>query len=153
MKRTVCILLECFLFCWKFIRKSVLDYFSLYKMTSKPTMFSCHLVGCSLIKPHTQPRVALLNWTSRFITSSNLLSALYVRSRLLFEIHKNIGTRGFITRKQKNSSNNMLPHWALNPGLWFQVQHYPFWTNLKFACKTETLGSLDFMLYYSNWII
>ena len=26
--------------------------------------------------------------------------------------------------------------------LWFQVQHYPFWTNLAFACKTETLGSL-----------
>ena len=26
--------------------------------------------------------------------------------------------------------------------LWFQVQHYPFYTNLTFACKTETLGSL-----------
>ena len=26
--------------------------------------------------------------------------------------------------------------------LWFQVQHYPFWTNLACACKTETLGSL-----------
>ena len=26
--------------------------------------------------------------------------------------------------------------------LWFQVQHYPFWTNLTFVCKTETLGSL-----------
>ena len=25
---------------------------------------------------------------------------------------------------------------------WFQVQHSPFWTNLAFACKTETLGSL-----------
>ena len=25
---------------------------------------------------------------------------------------------------------------------WFQVQHSPFWTNLTFACKTETLGSL-----------
>ena len=25
--------------------------------------------------------------------------------------------------------------------LWFQVQHSPFWTNLVFACKTETLGS------------
>ena len=26
--------------------------------------------------------------------------------------------------------------------LWFQVQNYPFWTNLAFACKTETIGSL-----------
>ena len=26
--------------------------------------------------------------------------------------------------------------------LWLQVQHYPFYTNLTFACKTETLGSL-----------
>ena len=26
--------------------------------------------------------------------------------------------------------------------LWFQVQHYPFYTYLTFACKTETLGSL-----------
>ena len=26
--------------------------------------------------------------------------------------------------------------------LWFQVQYSPFWTNLAFACKTETLGSL-----------
>ena len=25
---------------------------------------------------------------------------------------------------------------------WFQVKHYPFHTNLTFACKTETLGSL-----------
>ena len=24
----------------------------------------------------------------------------------------------------------------------FQVQHSPFWTNMVFTCKTETLGSL-----------
>ena len=40
----------------------------------------------------------------------------------------------------------MLPAEGIEPGplinLWFQVQHYPFWTNLAFACKTETLGSL-----------
>ena len=30
----------------------------------------------------------------------------------------------------------------------FQVQHSPFWTNLAFAYKTETLGSFYiFMLY------
>ena len=26
--------------------------------------------------------------------------------------------------------------------LWFQVQHYPFWANWVFVCKTETLESL-----------
>ena len=26
--------------------------------------------------------------------------------------------------------------------LWFQVQHAPFYTNVAFACKTETLSSL-----------
>ena len=26
--------------------------------------------------------------------------------------------------------------------LWFQFQHYPFWTKLTFACKTETLDPL-----------
>ena len=28
--------------------------------------------------------------------------------------------------------------------LWYQVQHSPLYTNLTFACKTETLGSLYF---------
>ena len=32
--------------------------------------------------------------------------------------------------------------------LWLQVQHFPFWTNLAFACKTESLGSL-----YSNAVL
>ena len=27
--------------------------------------------------------------------------------------------------------------------LWFQVQHAPLYTNLAFACKTETLSSLN----------
>ena len=40
----------------------------------------------------------------------------------------------------------MLPPVSIEPGplmnLRFQVQHSPFWTNLAFACKTETLGSL-----------
>ena len=45
--------------------------------------------------------------------------------------------------KTKKSSNKMLPLVSIEPLiLWFQVQHYPFWTNLAFACKTETLGSL-----------
>ena len=26
--------------------------------------------------------------------------------------------------------------------IWFQVQHAPLYTNLAFACKTETLSSL-----------
>ena len=40
----------------------------------------------------------------------------------------------------------MLPPVRIEPGplvtLWFQVQHSPFWINLTFVCKTETLGSL-----------
>ena len=44
--------------------------------------------------------------------------------------------------KAKKFSNKMLPSVSselLN--LCFQVQHSPFWINLAFACKTETLGS------------
>ena len=36
--------------------------------------------------------------------------------------------------------------------LWFQVQHSPFWTNLTFACKTDTLGSLV-MLYWFHALL
>ena len=37
----------------------------------------------------------------------------------------------------------MLPPMGTEPGpLIFQVQHYPLWTKLTLACKTETLGSL-----------
>ena len=40
----------------------------------------------------------------------------------------------------------MLPPGIIEPeplmNLWFKVQHSPFYTNLAFACKTETLGSL-----------
>ena len=37
----------------------------------------------------------------------------------------------------------MLPIVGKEPEpLIFQVQHYPFYTNLTFASKTETLGSL-----------
>ena len=35
--------------------------------------------------------------------------------------------------------------------LWFQVQHSPFYTNLAFACKTETLGPLyNHAPFYTN---
>ena len=38
--------------------------------------------------------------------------------------------------------------------LWFQVQHAPLYTNLAFACKTDTLSSLySHALFDSNWII
>ena len=58
----------------------------------------------------------------------------------------NIGIRGFYTWKQKKSSDKMLPLVGIEPrplmNLWFQVQHYPFWANWTFACKTETSSSL-----------
>ena len=40
----------------------------------------------------------------------------------------------------------MLPPVSIEPrplmNMSFQVQHSPFWTNLAFGCKTETLDSL-----------
>ena len=45
--------------------------------------------------------------------------------------------------KTKKSSNKILPPVSIDSmDLLFQVQLSPFWTNLAFACKTETLGSL-----------
>ena len=44
--------------------------------------------------------------------------------------------------KTKNSSKNVTPVSIEPLNLWFQVQHSPFWTNLAFACKAETLVSL-----------
>ena len=63
-----------------------------------------------------------------------------------FEIHKNgnnanIGIGGFISWKQKISVTECYP--SIEPlDLWFQVQHAPLYTNLAFACKTETVSSL-----------
>ena len=46
----------------------------------------------------------------------------------------NIGIRGFISWKQKNSVTLV----SIEPlNLWFQVQHAPLYTNLTFACKMK----------------
>ena len=56
----------------------------------------------------------------------------------------NNGSIGFTAWKKLSdkmftpSGNRTLASYSL----WFQVQHYPFYTKLTFACKTETLGSL-----------
>ena len=62
----------------------------------------------------------------------------------LFENHKNgnnanIGIRGFISWKQKNSVTKCYPseYWTTGP-----LIPSPLYTNLAFACKTETLSSL-----------
>ena len=56
----------------------------------------------------------------------------------------------------------MLPLVSIEPrhqmNFWFQAQLSPFWTNLTFAFKTETLGSLHShalwsLIIDSNWII
>ena len=52
----------------------------------------------------------------------------------------NIGIRGFILWKKNQLQNAPLSIEPLD--LWFQVQHAPLYTNLTFAYKTETLGSL-----------
>ena len=50
-----------------------------------------------------------------------------------------------LCENQKIQWQNVTPSedrtWASH-NLWFQVQHYPFWTNFAFAYKTEALGSL-----------
>ena len=54
----------------------------------------------------------------------------------------NIGIRGFISWKQKSQLQNATLVSIEPLDLWFQVQHTPLYTNLAFACKTETLSSL-----------
>ena len=54
----------------------------------------------------------------------------------------NIGIRGFISCKQKKSVINATPVSIGSLDLWFIVQYAPLYTNLAFACKTETLSSL-----------
>ena len=54
----------------------------------------------------------------------------------------NIGIRGFISWKQKNSVTNATLVSIEPLDLWFQVQHAPLYINLALACKTETLSSL-----------
>ena len=47
--------------------------------------------------------------------------------------------------REKIQWQNVTPGWNrtwASHSLWFQIQHYPFYTNLAFACKTETLSSL-----------
>ena len=50
------------------------------------------------------------------------------------------------TMWKQNIPVKMLPTVSIEPrplmNLWFQVQHYPFYTKWAFDCKTETLGSL-----------
>ena len=57
-----------------------------------------------------------------------------------------------LCENKNNSTDKMLPRsrdrTKFSHNLWFQVQHNPFWTNLAFTCKTETLGSL-----YSNALL
>ena len=48
-------------------------------------------------------------------------------------------------QKKKKQWQNVTPsgkRTRATHSLWFQIQHYPFWTKLTFDCKTETLVSL-----------
>ena len=51
----------------------------------------------------------------------------------------NIGIRYFTKKIQQQ---NVTPSGNRTTGLGFEVQHAPFYTNLTFACNTETLGTL-----------
>ena len=56
-----------------------------------------------------------------------------------------IGKMPILASEALLPEKNVIPSgnrtWASH-NLWFQVQYYPFYTNLTFACKTDTLGSL-----------
>ena len=55
------------------------------------------------------------------------------------QLHENANIFFTACKQKKIQWQNFTP---MAQALWFQVQHYPFWTNLAFACKTETLSSL-----------
>ena len=61
-----------------------------------------------------------------------------------------LASEAFTTWKQKIPVTKCYPQWVLN--CWFQVQHSPFWTNLAFACKTETLGCVYSRALDSNQV-
>ena len=48
-----------------------------------------------------------------------------------------------LLRENKKSSNKMLPIVGIEPGLVITSDSNTFYTNLTFACKTESLGSLS----------
>ena len=70
-----------------------------------------------------------------------------VLQQRFFEMHKNdnnanIGIRVFTMWKQKFKQQHVAPSEYWTTGLGFQIQYPPFYTNLAFACKANTLRSL-----------
>ena len=60
-----------------------------------------------------------------------------------------LASEALFREKKNNSVKNATLVCIESLDLWFQVQHAPLYTNLAFACKTETLSSLYiFMLYW-----
>ena len=53
-----------------------------------------------------------------------------------------LATEALLRENKKSSINMLIPVSIECLDLWFEVQHSPCRTNLAFACKTETLGSL-----------
>ena len=56
-----------------------------------------------------------------------------------------LAAEALLHENKKKTVKNVTPsgnRTQASHNLWFQVQHYPFWTKLTFACKAEILGSL-----------
>ena len=53
-----------------------------------------------------------------------------------------LASGAFFVKTKKNQLQNATLVSIEPLDLWFQVQHAPLYTNLAFACKTETLSSL-----------
>ena len=60
----------------------------------------------------------------------------------------NIGIKGFTTWKKSCDKMPSGNRTRASHNHWFQFQYYPFYTNLTFACKTETLSS-----FYSHALL
>ena len=69
------------------------------------------------------------NYLIEFFVLKPKLSDLAILCKFaLYNFEKNVTPSGNRTRASHR--------------IWFQIQHYPFYTNLTFACKTETSGFL-----------
>ena len=80
------------------------------------------------------------------ITQLNRVSTRVFQKQTKLAINPILALEALLQENKKEPIDKILPpvRIELRPliNVWFQVQHSPFWTNLAFACKTETLGSL-----------
>ena len=114
------------------------------------------MVGCvgpinlldTLNSIHSNQNIAWGNGIYWLITKTHTYTGFSQINKI--DNNANIGIREFTTWK-KIQWQNVTPsgnRTRATRSLWFQVQHYPFYTNLTFACKTYPLG-----VFYSHALL